>query len=352
MDIQKAVHLRPVAEPRVIESAYSEDQHRRLLRLARERGPWKLIIAHHFQSAEELIATTSGSLPEGMTPSLDLFLTPVFRGLLSYGKVCLHPEIDDCFYNPRFLELVRSYWKAEYAEPDGMLINLQGPCSGGGSPHLDATRFRGLTMENTPVWLMNTMAKSGLFKPWQARKAQVIAWYYRGRIGGGFTYWPDGPHEQPKQNRAPMWGRAAVVENEMMFHTAESCGPESQRKPPGLAFDSVMEADLDTEAGWRIRTGDRVIQRIPEQEFRFLVHWGANVYEDLDELKTALDHTDDLSHERVFDLFVDDLRARGVEFDVPADPLTDAAFIDLLNEVYGIDRPLYIPPEPEEGLAA
>ena len=95
-----------------------------------------------------------------------------------------------------------------------------------------------------------------------------------------------------------------------------------------------------------------MIQRIPEPEFRFLVHWGANVYRDLDELKTALDHTDDLSHERVFDLFVDDLRSRGVELDVPADPLTDASFIDLLNDVYGIDRPLHIPPDPEEGLAA
>ena len=61
MDIRQAAHLRPVAEPRVIEDAYSEDQHRRLLALARSRGPWKLIIAHHFQSAEELIATTSGS---------------------------------------------------------------------------------------------------------------------------------------------------------------------------------------------------------------------------------------------------------------------------------------------------
>jgi hypothetical protein len=352
MDIERAKTLRPVSEPRVIEEAYTDDQHQRLLDVVRRRGPWQLIIAQHFQSAEELVATTSGMLPEGVVPTLEMFLSPVFRGLLSYDKVCLYPEIQDCFYNPRFLDLVRDYWGARYAEPDSMLFNIQGPCTGGGSPHVDATRFRGLTLENTPVWLMNTMVKTGLFKRWQARKAQVIAWYYKGRIGGGFTYWPDGPHEQPKQIHAPMWGRAAVVENEMMFHTAESCGPASQRMPEGLAFHSLMEPDPDSEGGWRITTDGEVIQRIPEQEFRFLVHWGANLYMDFDELETALDHTDDLTHEKVFDILLEDLSKRGVPFEPPSDPLADKSFIKLLNDAYGIERPLYFPPEPEEDLAA
>ena len=352
MDRRIAQNLRPVAEPRVFEGAYSEDQYQRLLDLVRANGPWKLIIAHHFQSAEELIATTSGSLPEGVTPTLDMFLSPVFRGFLTYGGVCLYPEIEDCFHNARFLDLVRHYWKADYAEPEGMLFNIQGPCTRGGSPHLDATRFRGMGLDDTPVWLMNTMAKSGLFKHWQARKAQVIAWYYKGRIGGGFTYWPDGPHEQPKQIHAPMWGRAVVVENEMMFHTAEACGPQSERMPKGLAFDSTMEPDSATEGGWQIESEGEVIQRIPEEEFRFLVHWGANVYRDLDELKTTRDHTDDLTSERVFETFIDDLRKRGIDFEVPSRPLEDNQFIKLLNDVYGIERPLHFPPEPQERTAA
>lgn len=354
MNIEQSKVLRPVAPPRIIEDAYTEDQHARLLDLVRRNGPWPLIVAHHFQSAEELIATTSGAMPEGVEVSLDMFLTPVFRGFLSHDGVCLHPEIEDCFYNTRFLDLVRDYWGAKYAEPEGMLFNIQGPCSGGGSPHLDATRFRGISLDDTPVWLMNTMAKSGLFKRWQARKSQIVAWYYRGRIGGGFVYWPDGPHAQPKTLRAPMWGRAAVVENEMMFHTAQSCGDPALRKPDGLAFHSEMGSDPDAEGGWRITTDGEVIQRIPEEEFRFLVHWGANVYMDLDELKLFADHTDDLTHERVFDVFLDDLAKREVEFDPPSDPLTDTAFITLLNAVYGIDRPLIIPPEPEEdrGIAA
>lgn len=196
------------------------------------------------------------------------------------------------------------------------------------------------------------MVKSGLFKRWQARKAQVIAWYCKGKVGGGFTYWPDGPHQQPKQIHTPMWGRAVVVENEMMFHTAQSCGPVAMRRPERLAFDSLMEVDPSVTGGWHIRTGDKVTQQIPEQEFRFLVHWGANVYMDLDELKRTVDHSDDINHEQVFDIFVADLKQRGVQFDMPSDPMTDKAFIGLLTSVYNVGTPLFFLPEPEDTLAA
>jgi hypothetical protein len=352
MDIERARLFRPVAEPRIVEDAWTEDQHRRLLGVVRGNGPWTLILSQHFKSAEELIATTAGMVPPGVTPTLDMFLSPVFRGYFSYGGTCIHPEIEDCFYNTRFLQLVREYWGAQYAEPEGMLFNIQGPCESAGAPHVDATRFRGMSLDDTPIWLMNTMVKSGLFKRWQARKAQVITWYYRGGVGGGFVYWPDGPHAQPKVLEAPMWGRAAVVENEMMFHTAQTNGPRRLRKPEGLALHSVMEADPAVDGGWRIRTDERVIQQIPEQEFRFLVHWGANVYMDLDELKRTRDHTDDITHEVAIGMLIDDLRARGERFETPVDPLTDRAFIGLLTRVYDVGLPLHWPPEPAEDRAA
>ena len=352
MDIERARILRPVAEPRIVEQVYTDDQHERLLGVVREHGPWPLIVAHHFKSGEELLATTSGMLPEGVEPTIEMFTTPVFRGFFSTNRVCLYPEIDDCFYSPRMLALVRDYWGARYAEPDSMLFNIQGPCEAAGAPHVDATRFRGITLDDTPLWLMNTMVKSGLFSRWQVRKAQVVTWYYWGRTGGGFVYWPDGPHEQPKVLEAPMWGRAVVVENEMMYHTAQANGPVAMRRPPGLKFGSVMEADPEVHGGWRILTDGRVIQQIPEQEFRFLVHWSAYVYADLDELKLVRDHTDDLSHERVIDTLVADLRRRGEQFQMPADPLSDKAFIALLTRVYDVGLPLHFPPEPAEARAA
>lgn len=347
-----ATLFRPVAEPQITENAFTPDQHQRMLDVVRANGPWSLILAQHFKSPEEVVATTSGMLPAGFTPTWDMFLSPVFRGYFAQGHTMLHPEIEDCFLNSKFLDLVRGYWKAAYARPENMLFNIQGPCRGSDTPHVDATRFRGISYQTTPVWLMNMMVKSGLFQRWQARKAQVITWYYKGRVGGGFNYWPDGPQEPPRQIKAPMWGRAVVVENEMMYHTAEATGPAALRNPEGLAINSLMSADPDDPTGWQITTDGKVIQKVPEEEFRFLVHWGADIFMDFDELKTTLDHKDDISHDQVFDMLIADLRARGETFEVPTDPITDQGFIALLTRVYDPGKPAMFPPEPEEALAA
>ena len=344
--------FRPIASPQIIEGAFTPDQHARMLDVVRRNGPWSLILAQHFKSPEEVIATTSGMVPEGFTPTWDMFLSPVFRGYFAKDSTALHPEIEDCFLNTRFLDLVRGYWGAKYATPENMLFNIQGPCQGGGSPHVDATRFRGVSMHNTPIWLMNTMVKTGLFQHWRQKKAQVITWYYKGKVGGGFNYWPEGPQARPAQIKAPMWGRAVVVENEMMFHNAETTGPAAMRHPAGLDITTQMSADPENPTGWQLTTDGQVIQRIPEEEFRFLVHWGADIYMDMAELKRALDHSDDLTHEQVFDTIIADLRARGEKFEMPSDPLTDKAFIGLLTRVYDPGMPAIVPPEPQELVTA
>lgn len=342
----------PVAPPQIIEGAYSEDQHRRMLDVVREKGPWSLILSQHFKSPEEVIASTSGSMPEGFKPTWDMFLSPVFRGYFAQGFTSVHPEIEDCFYNPKFLDLVRGYWKAEYARPENMLFNIQGPCEGSSAPHVDGTSFRGLTYQTSPIWLMSIMVKSGLFEHWRSKKAQVIAWYYKGKVGGGFNYWPQGLRAQPAQIKAPMWNRAVVVENEMMYHTAEASGPAGLRRPSGLAISSLMGPDPDDASGWQITTDGEVIQKIPQDEFRFLVHWGADIFMDYSELKRSLDHTDDIGHDQVFDMLIADLRARGIAFELPTDPLTDQIFISLLIKTYDPGKPAIFPPEPEEALAA
>ena len=337
--------LRPIAEPVVLDGVYSDDQHRRMVDVVRQNGPWSLILAQHFKSAEEVVATLSGAMPEGVELSFDMFLTPVFRGYFAKNGTCLYPEIEDAFYNSRFLEMARSYWGAKYARPESMLFNIQGPAGSHDPAHLDATSFRGITMKNTPIWLMNTMNKSGLFAHWLHRKAQVITWFYQGRIGGGFTYWPAGPLEQPKRLAAPMWNRGVVVQNEMMYHRGESNGPEDMRFPRGLAFNSLFGADPASSGDWQITTDGRAIQTVPPEETRFLVHWGAEIYMDMDELKVVMDGTDDLSHERVFDMFIADLRARGLTFPMPTDPMADVAFIRLLTKTYDVGTPRIYPAE-------
>jgi hypothetical protein len=344
--------FRPVAPPQILEQVYSDDQYRRLMDVVRRHGPWQLILAENFETPEEVIATTSGELPEGVEATWDMVLTPVFRGYLARQGVCFHPELEDCYYNSQFLELVRAYWGARYAEPETFLFNIQGPCPIGGPPHLDGTVFRGMTMENTPLWLLLTMAKSCLFRRWQAKKGQVIAWYYRGKVGGGFNCWPDGPQGEPLQIEAPMWGRAVVVENERMFHHGQACGPVAERRPAGLDIRSVLGVDPETKDGWRITTGDVVNQRIPAEELRFLVHWGARLFTDFEELKITFDHTDDIAAETAIGILIDDMRSRGVPFEIPTDPMNDRGFVRLVSQVYDIGGPTNIPPDAIDAQAA
>ena len=351
-----AENFRPAAPPQIIENAYSEDQHRRLMNVVRENGPWQLILAENFSSPEEVIATTSGAIPEGVTLTWDMLLGSagaIFRGYLARQGVCFYPELEDCYYNSRFLEMARNYWGAQYAEPETFLFNMQGPTPIGGPPHLDGTVYRGMTMENTPLWLLLTMTKSCLFTRWQAKKAQVIAWYYQGKIGGGFTCWPNGHKAEPLEIRAPMWGRAVVVENEKMFHHSQAAGPVAMRRVPGLDISSKFGADPDSPDGWRITTGDVVNQRIPSEEARLLVHWGARIYMDMDELKVTFDHTDDLKQDQALNMLMDDMRRRGVSFEVPTDPMNDRKFIGLVSQVYDIGGPTNIPPDAvDEAIAA
>lgn len=337
--------LKPIAEPRVIDGVYSDDQHRRMIEVVRREGPWQLILAQHFKSAEEVVATLSGEMPEGITPTFDMFLTANFRGYFAMDGTCLYPELEDVFYNSSFLQQARAYWGAKYARPEFMLFNIQGPANSLDPAHLDAVSFRGITMRNSPVWLMNIMGKSGLFNRWLNKKAQVITWFYKGTIGGGFTYWPDGPLGEPKRIAAPMWNRGVVVQNEMMFHRAEANGPEAMRHPQGLAFNSLFQADPGVADGWQITTDGKVVQNIPAQEMRFLVHWNAEVFSDFADLKRTMDHSDDLTHEQVFDMFVQDLKKRGEQFDVPAEPMHDPAFVRLLTRVYDIGTPRKYPAE-------
>ena len=111
--------IRPVAEPRLIDNVYSDDQYARLMKLIREQGPWKMILALHFKSPEEVVATTSGAVPEGVELSWDMFLSHYFRGYLAKAGVSLYAEMDDLFYNPKHLAQIRSYWNAQYAISSG-----------------------------------------------------------------------------------------------------------------------------------------------------------------------------------------------------------------------------------------
>ena len=328
--------LRPIAPPRVLEDVYTEDQYNRILNILKESGPWPTITANHFNTVEELVATSSGPMREGEGPkiTLDDIATAHFRGYFGKGSTCYYPEIEDCFYNEKFLDLVRDYWGAAYAKPTHMLFNFCGAHHSGLSPHLDAVQFRGIRIENSPVWLANIMGKSGLFFDHMVKMAQVIAWWYRGE-NGTFTYWPDGPFGQPKVLEHPLWDKGVVVQNEVMFHRGDPVGRPEDRDIPGLKHRSLIGYDASQD-DWAITTDGEVIRRYQPEETRLLVHWSAEVYSDRDELEKSLDHSDDLTTDVVFERLIADMRARGVSFTEPTDPLHDTDFIRSLIATYTI----------------
>ena len=336
--------LRPVSPPRELTGVYSDDQRERLLDVVRQHGPWKLILAQHFASAEELIATMTGAMPQGIAPTLEMFLTPTFRGYYAEHSACLYPELHDCFFNATFLEYARSYWNARYAKPQRMLFNINGPCSNLDPGHLDTPSFRGIRFENSPTWLCSVMGKSGLFRDYLIKMAQVITWFST-CPKSGFTYWPDGPLRAPKRVKPPIYNRGVLVQNEMMVHRGEANGAEELQRPAGLALDSLFSGDSADRDLWQVKTGDRVIARYRTDDLRFLVHWSAEVFEDMTELKKNMDGTDDLTHERVFDTLIKDVRSRGIQIATPSDPLHDTVFIRTLNAAYDIGGPAAYPPE-------
>src|SRR3954447_3180314 len=291
---QLARVLTPVAPPRVIEGVYTEDEYTRLFEVVKQHGPWPNIVSHHFQSVDEMIATVTGVVPKDHGMTLDDIAGAHFRGFYGKNSVCFFPEVEDIFYGSKLLAHVKSYWDVPYAKPTLMLFNVCGPHNTGLDPHLDAVTFRGVRIENTPVWLQNIMGKSGLFTDYLVKMGQIITWWYRGEPGG-FTYWPDGPFEPPQRIEAPLWNRGVVVQNELMFHRGDPVGRPDEREILGLKHRSLWSYDPGDDS-WVITTDDEVIRRYQPSEIRFLVHWSAEVYADLDECKRVMDHKDDLTH--------------------------------------------------------
>ena len=327
--------LRPVAPPRVLEGVYTDDQHARLLDVVQQKGPWPTIQSHHFKTVDELIATVTGVVPEGHGLTLDDIAGPLFRGFLGQNSVCFHPEIHDCFYNQGFLDLVKDYWGAQYAKPTMMLFNLAMPQPelAPQPPHLDAVTFRGVRYENAPVWLQNVMAKSGLFTDYIVKMAQVITWWYLGE-NGTFTYWPYGPLGEPAVLEHPLWNKGVVVQNELMFHRGDPVGPFHG---PGIDVKHRSMMGWDDDAGlWRVTTDGETVGTFDQSDLRFLVHWNAELYEDMDEMKKVMDHTDDLSIDQAIGTLLADMRAKGRAVPEPSDPLNDTDFIRALVETYTI----------------
>ena len=327
--------MTPAVPPQFIENIYTPDETAVLFDIVRNNGPWRLIAAHHFKSAEEYLAVSG---PKNRDPDVKLelsdLLTPTFRSYFGDRGVAYENKAHELYFNRRLLDMIKGIHGATYAVPGSYLFNLRAPAHSYDAGHFDGASWRGVDMGNAPLWLISVMAKSGLFERWEIKTGQVISYYYNSDIDGGFTYWPDGPDLAPRRFAAPFWNSGLLTNNEKMFHRGEASGPRDKRSIPKLQLDSVIEGAGTDE--WVIRNGPEEIARYHDDDMRFLFHYSANVFDDLADVKRYLDHTDDLTVEQALGMLIDDLDARGVSYTTPSDPLNDADFVATLTRAYAM----------------
>lgn len=340
--------LIPVVPPRLIQDIFSDEENERLFHVLRNKGPWRLIAGMYFKSAEELMAVSSpGASVNGRKPTLDDFLTLAFRGFFGNNGLPYHEETHEVFYSRKLLDQVKAMHGAQYGAPYLFQFNIQGPSGGYDPGHFDGRSWRGLDPTNMPAWLGSVMAKSGLFDAWEVKAGQVISYYYPSDIDGGFTYWPEGPDRAPQRFAPPFWNSGIVTDNQHMFHRGEACGPRHKRElPPGTTLQSLLQAN--EAGGWDLIDNGRTLEHYSDSEMRILFHYSAHVFTDMADLKRYYDHTDDLSQDQAIDMLIADLRSRGVPFEMPTDPMNDAAFVATLTKSYAISATSYHPDAPLE----
>ena len=273
---------------------------------------------------------------DSMHPFLELsdLLTPTFRGYLGNFGVAYEHEVHDLYFSKKLLNMIKGMHGAEYAVPHTYLFNIRPPAHSFDAGHFDGASWRGVNLNNAPLWLISVMAKSGLFDRWAVKAGQVIAYYYDSDIDGGFTYWPDGPDLPPKRFAPPFWNSGLLTDNEKMFHRGEANGPRDRRKIPQLQLNSLISGEGTDE--WVVRNDGVEIARYHNDDMRFLVHYSAHVFDDMADLKRYFEHTDDLTVDQALDMLIDDMQARGVNFETPSAPLEDREFISLLTQTYAM----------------
>ena len=334
MPMRPAHPMIPAVPPRFIENIYTPEETEILFDIVRHHGPWCLIAAQHFSSAEEYMAVAGPKNDSGHTLELADLLTPTFRGYFGNYGLSLEPSAHEIYYSRRTLDMIKGMHGAAYAVPNSFLFNVRAPAHSFDAGHFDSPSWRGMDKFNTPTWLLSVMAKSGLFDKWELRSGQVIAYFYDSDLDGGFTYWPDGPDAAPARFPAPFHNTGILTHNEKMFHRGEASGPRTRRSIPGLQFRSTIQGVGENE--WAICNGEQEIARYHDREMRFLFHYGAFVFEDLTDLRRYFEHSDDLSPDLTVAMLLDDLHHRGIECREPSDPLRDREFVAVLNRAYAM----------------
>jgi hypothetical protein len=123
----------------------------------------------------------------------------------------------------------------------------------------------------------------------------------------------------------PPFGNVALCgDNDRMYHRIGPLGNGAEEKPRMSASAKIQP---DGEGNWIILESGEVRATYPNHAIRFSVLWKAAVQD-------RESSTDNLTLDRIMAIFIADLRHRGVDFQMPSDPLADPAWILPLQRIY------------------
>lgn len=260
-----------------------------------------------------------------------MLVAPWFRGDLAFGTSAVEGA-SLILEEPSFAAAAREVFDAPIVVPHQVYVNLNPAMPQVDPGHVDVPTFRGVDRSTTPIWLLATMLKSGLFEPWYVRTATAVAWFYEGP-GGALRYWPEGPEASPRVVEAR--GNTAIVgDNDRMFHCVLGIG-ERPTLIRGLSLESQLFVDAD---GARIVEAGSEIARFPLSTVRVSISWKAFVFDTEDDRRRFEAGAADpsaLTLAEVARIFREDLHSRGDDEPLPADITNDRAFTKRLNAAYG-----------------
>ena len=320
--------MRPPRPPILLDAAYEEPAAVRAL--VPRNGPYWPVM-RYLANATEMRAV-GGNAVARRTGVL-----PWFRGDWAHDG----PKIDGLepvLENPRFLEAARQLFDGEVVRPQSVYVNLMAPIADGGEAHLDVPVFRGIERDRYPVWLLNTMGRSGLFQDWQVDVATAVSWFYSGE-GGAFDYWAEGHSKPPQRLGTPLDNRAVVGDNDFMFHRVDAIGPANAPGTEDVSLSSELFALED--GSWEVREGEAVLARYPSEALRVSVSWKALVFRNAEAARRYDEGEDTLELDAVVARLIEDLEARGQHVELPAEPLHDTAFIEALSRAYALPDRVY-----------
>jgi hypothetical protein len=247
---------------------------------------------------------------------------PWFRGDWALAGKPLVDGAAAILHNKNFLEAAKVAFGTPLVFPEFVAVNINGPMPAS-TTHIDNPSFYGATRVDYPLPFLRVMGSSGLFEPWRVVRASTLSWFYEG-AGGSFDYWPEGLDNPMRSEQSPFGNVALCADTDRVYHRIGPIG-DSDVASPRMSVSAQIHSNGDGK--WSILENGEVRATYPSHAIRFSILWKAAIGD-------RASNADNLTLDRIMSIFSTDLRHRGVDFQVPSDPLADTAWILLLQRIY------------------